>query len=94
MNKPHIDKTIWNSMQKQGYLAPGGDDHDPSSDKKDNRIVGPNVMGNVGNLDPDRSKPKSMNPGFDKTFWSKADPQEDTTGHGKLTSGIGRQNGN
>lgn len=69
----------------KGYLAPGGDNHCTEADKISQELVGKDVMGNVGNLDPNRAKPNSMNPGFDKSFWAKGDPQKDTTGHGTLT---------
>ena len=69
----------------KGYLAPGGDNHCGVADKITKSIVGKDVMGNVGNLDPNRAKPSNLNPGFDKGFWAKAKPLEDTTGHGTLT---------
>lgn len=87
MGKIQLSSVIMGSMKDQGYLATGGDNHNGEANKLDNRLTGKGAMGNDGDLNPDRSKPKSKNPGVDMAFWAKGDPQEDTTGHGKLTSG-------
>jgi len=46
----------------------------------------PSTMHNVKNMDPAMPKKSSDNPGVDKAFWKKADPQMDTTGWGKLST--------
>jgi hypothetical protein len=93
LGKPSICSEFEKSMKPagdmiKGYLAPGGDNHNSVADKVSKELTGKDVMGNVGNLDPNRAKPNSMNPGFDKGFWAKASPQKDTTGHGTLTKPI------
>ena len=76
------------SMRSWGYLAPGGDNHCTEADKVDGEITGKDTMGNHGNLDPNRAKPNSLNPGVDNSFLAKAKPSMDTTGHGKLTRSL------
>jgi hypothetical protein len=88
MGKPELDKQIMGTMKTWGgnYDSTVGDNHDTCSDKIDKQIDGKDVTLNVmSKMDAPHPKPASDNPGVDKAFWAKGDPQMDTTGHGKLT---------
>ncbi len=84
-----LDKTITGQMKKWGgdFESNIGCNHDTDDDKIDKMIDSKKITLNV-DLDPNRAKPNSLNPGFDKSFWSKAKPLEDTTGHGRLTKAL------
>lgn len=85
MGEPEISKVIMGSMKQMGYLAPGGDDHNSEADSINKELTAKQAMGNYGPLDIDRPKPPNQNPGVDKGFLNKGNPQQDTTGHGTLT---------
>jgi len=83
-----LDPKITGQMKKWGgnYDSTEGDSHNTVADKKDSKLTSKNVTLNImSEMDASHAKPSSDNPGFDKGFWGKAVPQDDTTGHGKLT---------
>lgn len=80
-----LDPKIVNQPKKWGwnYDSTVGDSHNGEADKISKQLVGP-VDINI-NLDPDKSKPSSLNPGVDKGFLAKGNPQKGTVGEGLLT---------
>lgn len=83
-----LDSKIMGQMEKWGgnYDSTEGCNHNSVADKKTAEIESKNVTLNIpSKMDASHAKPSSDNPGFDKSFWAKADPLMDTTGHGKLT---------
>lgn len=71
-------KPGWNYDSEVGCSSPA----DPKLSPK---LSADDAMGNPKDLDPNKPKPSSQNPGKDMGFWGKANPQTDTTGWGKLT---------
>lgn len=81
-----LDKQITGAMKTWGgnFDSNVGCSHNSEADTTTSKITSKKVTLNT-EMDPNMAKPKSMNPGVDKAFWGKAEPQSDTTGHGKLT---------
>jgi len=91
MGRPELDNRIMKQMGSWGnnFNSMEGCDHNSEADKIDKKIDGKDITLNKMNLmDASHAKPSSDNPGVDKSFWAKADPQTDTTGHGKLTRSL------
>lgn len=91
MGKIDLDKRIMGQMETWGgnYNSTEGDNHCSEADKISKEIDSKEITLNVmAKMDASHAKPDSMNPGFDKAFWAKAQPQMDTTGHGKLTRAV------
>ena len=82
-----LDNRIIGGMKTWGgnYDSNTGGNHNTSADKRDPKITNKEQMGNPKELDPMMAKPSNKNPGVDKAFLAKGNPQMDTTGHGKLT---------
>lgn len=83
-----LDPKIMGTMKSWGdnYNSMEGCGHDPADDKVTSEITAKEVTLNTpSKMDAPHPKQGSDNPGFDKGFWAKADPLNDTTGHGKLT---------
>ena len=88
MGKIELDKLIIGQENAWGgnYNSMEGCSHDSSDDKIDSKIEGKEITLNVmSTMDAPRPKTSAENPGFDKGFWAKAKPLQDTTGHGTLT---------
>ena len=83
-----LDPQIMNTMEKWGgnYQSTVGDNHNGVADKIDSKIDSKDItLNKMSEMDASHAKPSADNPGFDRGFWAKADPLQDTTGHGKLT---------
>jgi len=83
-----LDNTIMGTMKGWGnnFDSTVGCNHDTDDDKIDQKIDSKSItLNKMSEMDASHAKPSSCNPGIDKGFWAKADPQMDTTGHGKLT---------
>ena len=88
MDRPKLDPEIMKQGKSWGYNYDSmeGCGHDPADDKVTSDIVGKDVTVNVmSKMDTSHAKPAKDNPGFDKSFWAKADPQTDTVEGFKLT---------
>lgn len=88
MNTESLDKRIVGHMGPQGWNYQsdvGGSSSKVKGQKNSPAFTDPDTMRNVKNMDPLMAKPSSDNPGVDSSFWAKAKPQKDTTGHGLLT---------
>ncbi len=81
-----LDNRITGGMKTWGgnYNSDVGCSHNPVADKINSKLTNKEQMGNHA-LDVNMAKPSSKNPGVDKAFLAKGNPQMDTTGHGKLT---------
>lgn len=88
MGKPELDSRITGQMKTVGgnYNSMEGCSHNSKADKVSAKITSKSVTLNT-NMDPNEAKPSSDNPGVDRAFLAKGNPQMDTTGHGKLTRG-------
>lgn len=84
MNTETLDKRIVGTHSTQGWNwdSDVGNSHNSSADKRDPKLLSKENMTN-GELDV--RMPKTGNPGVDKSFLAKGNPQSDTTGHGILT---------
>lgn len=83
-----LDSKIMSQGKAWGYNydSDEGCGHDPADDKVDSKITAKDItLNKMSKMDASHAKPSSDNPGFDKSFWGKAEPPADTTGHGKLT---------
>lgn len=88
MGRPELDKRITNSMKGwgAGYDSTVGCSHDTMADTIDSIIDSKSVtLNSMDKMDASHAKPSSKNPGVDRGFLAKANPQMDTTGHGKLS---------
>ena len=88
MGKIELDQKIMGQMDSwgNGYNSLEGCSHDSDDDKVDSKISSKDQTLNVpSKMDAPHPKLSSDNPGFDKSFWAKANPSSDTTGHGTLT---------
>lgn len=85
-----LDPKIMGTMKTWGgnYDSTVGDNHCGVADKVDQAIDSKEITLNH-NMDPNRAKPSSKNPGVDRGFvFGKGSPQTDTQGHGKLTRSL------
>lgn len=81
-----LSPVIMKTMDSWGnnFDSDVGCSHDSEDDKVTKEITSVDVTLNTPSK-MDAPHPKKGNPGFDKAFWAKANPLDDTTGHGKLT---------
>lgn len=81
MGRPELDSRIMGQMKNWGgnYNSDTGCSHNSEADNIDNRIDGRDVTINVASkMDASHAKPGKMNPGVDKGFLAKGNPQKDT----------------
>lgn len=78
MGKEPLDSRIVGSMGPQGwgYNSDTGNSHNSSADKRDPKLLSKENMTN-GELDV--RMPKTGNPGVDKSFLAKGNPQDGLT---------------
>ena len=85
-----LDKQIIGGRKSWGWNwdSTTGDNHCGVADKVDQAIDSKSITLNR-DMDPNRAKPSSKNPGVDRGFvFGKGSPQTDTQGHGKLTRSL------
>lgn len=86
MGKIKLDQKIMGQMKTWGgnYDSMEGCSQEPGTKELSKKITSKSVTLNTA-MDPNEAKPKGQNPGVDKAFLAKGEPQMDTQGHGRLT---------
>lgn len=91
MNKPQLDNVIMKQSNAWGanFNSMEGCRHNSEMDEVEDKVNGKDVTINImSKMDASHAKPGADNPGFDKGFWAKADPQSDTVEGFKLTRAL------